>query len=122
MKTITLLFAAFILAVIVLADGGHLGFLNFVYDFPYGDKAGHFILYGILSFLVNLTFLRSLPFRTSKLVAVTVTLILALAIGLEEWSQNFFPKRSPDWVDLAFSYAGVTVGLWAAWKRAQNRS
>ncbi len=121
MKTITLLFAAFILAVIVLADGGHLRFLGFLYDFPYGDTAGHFILYGILSFLVNLTFLRSFPFRISKLVAVTVTLILALAIGLEEWSQNFFPKRSPDWVDLAFSYAGVTVGLWAAWKRAQTR-
>jgi VanZ family protein len=118
MKTITLLFAAFILAVIVLADGGHLGFLNFVYDFPYGDKVGHFILYGILSFLLNLTIIRSRPILTSKRVAVIVTLILALAIGLEEWSQNFFPGRTPSWVDLMFSYLGVLGGAWLAWKLA----
>lgn len=121
MKKLTVLFAAFLLVIIILANAGSLGFLAFIYDFPYGDKAGHFVLYGILSFLVNLTFLRWNLSQRPKRIAITVSLILALVIGLEEWSQNFFPKRSPDWVDLAFSYAGVTVGLWAAWKRAQNR-
>ena len=116
MKTITLLFAAFILAVIVLADGGHLGFLGFLYDFPYGDKVGHFILYGILSFLINLTFLHSLPILTSKRIAITVTLILALAIGLEEYSQRFFANRTSSIVDLLFGYAGVALGAWLAYR------
>jgi polysaccharide biosynthesis protein VpsQ len=121
MKKITILFAAFLVVIIVLADGGHLGFLGFIYSFPYGDKAGHFILYGILSLLLNLTFLRSRPLSNSKRVAVTVTLLLALAIGLEEWSQNFFAGRTPSWVDLLFGYAGVTLAAWVAWFTNRKR-
>ncbi len=116
MKILTALFAVFILTIIILADTDRLGFLAVVYAFPYGDKAGHFILYGILSLLLNLTFLRSLHHRPSRLVAVSVTLLLALAIGLEEWSQTLVPERTPDWVDLIFSYLGVSVGTWLAWK------
>ena len=114
MIVITLLFAAFIIGIVVLADGGHLGFLSFVYDFPHGDKVGHFILFGILAFLINLTFLRSLPISTSKRVAVTVTLILALAIGVEEYSQRFFANRASSIVDLLFGYAGIALGAWLA--------
>ena len=120
MKKLTILFAAFLLVIIILADTGSLGFLAFLYNFPYGDKAGHFILYGILSFLLNLTFLRSRPHSTSKRVAVSVTLILALAIGLEEFSQQFFSDRTASLVDLMFSYAGAALGAWLAWKRAQK--
>ena len=115
MKIITAAFAVFLLIVIILADTGRLGFLGFIYAFPYGDKAGHFILYGILSLLLNLTFLRSLRHRPSRLAAVSVTLLLALAIGLEEWSQTLVPERTPDWVDLMFSYLGVSAGAWLAW-------
>jgi VanZ family protein len=117
LKTLTLLFAFLILAVIILADTGSLGFLAFVYNFPYGDKAGHFILYGILSFLLNLTLLRSLHISTPKRVAVIVTLILALAIGAEEYSQRFFANRTSDWMDLLFSYIGVALGAWLAYRK-----
>jgi VanZ family protein len=116
MKNLTILFAAFLLVIVILADAGSLGFLAFVYSFPYGDKAGHFILFGILSFLLNLTFLRSRPLWPPKRVAVTVTLILALAIGLEEYSQKFFANRTSSSVDLIFSYAGVTLGAWLAYR------
>lgn len=40
--------------------------------------------------------------------------ILALLIGLEEFSQIFFPNRSFDLVDLAFSYLGVFFFSWLA--------
>jgi VanZ family protein len=116
MKYLAALFALFIVAVIVLADTNQLGFIKSLYDFPNGDKAGHFILYGILSFLLNLAILRSRPSSTSKRVAVSVTLLLALAIGLEEWSQTLVPERTPDWWDLLFSYLGVAVGACAAKK------
>ena len=114
--TFTALFAFLIIAIVILADSGHLGALGFVYSFRGGDKAGHFILFGILSFLLNLTFLRSLRTRPPKRVAVTVTLLLALAIGLDEWAQRFFPLRTSDWVDLTFSYLGVVLGAWIAFK------
>lgn len=114
MKYLAALFALFILVVIVLADMDRLGFLAFVYDFPMGDKAGHFILYGILSFLVNLTMLRSFRNKFSTRVILSASLLLALAIGLEEWSQGLFPDRTPDWVDLTFSYLGVAAGAWMA--------
>jgi VanZ family protein len=120
MKTLTVLFTIFILTVIVLADMGRLGFLGFVYDFPYGDKAGHFILYGILAFLFNLTTLRSRPAPTSKRDAVFVTLILALLIAAEEFSQKYFANRTFSVKDLMFGFAGMALGMGLAWRLAQK--
>jgi polysaccharide biosynthesis protein VpsQ len=121
MRIITAVFAAFLLTVIVLADAGRLGFLAAVYSFPYGDKAGHFILFGILAFLINLTVLGSRRSMDLRLAAIIVTLFLVLAIGLEEWSQRFFSERTSSWLDLLFSYAGVALGAWAAWRINKNR-
>jgi hypothetical protein len=121
LKTLTLLFAFLILAIIVLADKGSLGFLYFVYDFPYGDKVGHFVLYGILFFLLNLTLLCSFHISTPKRVAITATLILALAIGAEEYSQRFFANRTSSILDLIFGYAGITLGMWLAYKKSRGR-
>ena len=107
MKYITILFALLILFVIVLADLGELGFLKLLNQIPYADKAGHFILYGILTLLLDLTFTRALPYPSRKLLVLRIALILSLLIGLEEYSQQFFAKRTFDLVDLAFSYLGV---------------
>ena len=114
MKVLAALFALFILLVIALADVNQLGFIKSLYDFPNGDKAGHFILYGILSLLLNLAFLRSPRVQPSRRVAWNVSLALALAIGLEEWSQTLVPARTPDWMDLLFSYLGLAAGAWGA--------
>jgi len=116
MKWLTVLFTLFIILIIVLADQGKLGILKIVNQIPYGDKAGHFILYGILTLLLDLTFIRALPNRSPKLVVITCGLILALAIGLEEYSQQYFPKRTFDLVDLTFSYLGVSFFSWLALK------
>ena len=115
MKWITILFALFIVLIIYLADLGTLphytGFLNKI---PYGDKAGHFNLYGILTLLLDLTLFRSLPSRSPKLIAVASGLILALLIGLEELSQQYFSSRTFDLVDLTASYLGVISFSWSA--------
>jgi VanZ family protein len=108
MKWLAILFTLFILLVIVLADTGQLAqYVGFVYEVPWGDKAGHFILYGILTLLLNLALFRALPHRSPKRVAAGCGLILALLIGLEEFSQQYFASRTFDLVDLACSYAGV---------------
>ena len=112
MKWLTLFFTLFILLIIVLADEGKLGILRVINQIPWGDKVGHFILYGILTLLLDLTLIRSLPNRNPKLLVLCMGLILVLIIGLEEYSQRFFAKRTYDLVDLSFSYLGVIFFSW----------
>lgn len=122
MKRLTILFSLFIILIIVLADSGNLGILRIVNRIPYGDKIGHFVLYGILILLLDLTSIRSLPNRSPKLIIVTMGLLLALLIGLEEFSQKYFSKRTFDLVDLTFSYLGVTFFSWVAMKNGERDS
>ena len=108
MKWLAVLFTLFIILIIVLADAGILkNYVGFIYDFPYGDKAGHFILYGILTLLINLALFRSYPDQSRLRLAVRCGLTLALLIGFEEFSQRYFSTRTFDLVDLTFSYLGV---------------
>jgi VanZ family protein len=116
MKWLAIGFSIFILAVIVLADTGLLpGMIRGLYDFPNGDKLGHFLLYGILSLLLNLAFL-SRPSVNPARTIWTVSLVLSILIGLEEWSQSLFDSRTMDIVDLLASYAGVIAAGLAAWQ------
>ena len=117
MKRLAILFSLFILAIIVLADLGKLGFLGFVYDIPYGDKAGHFILYGILTLLVDLALFQSVPNGPRKRIAIISGLVLAFLIGLEEFSQRYFATRTFSLVDLSASYLGVIFFSWVALQR-----
>jgi len=114
MKWLTILFGLFIVAIIILADNNMLGILGVVNKIPYGDKAGHFILYGILTLLVDLTLIRSLPNSDPKLLVIKYGLILAVLIGLEEFSQKLFRSRTFDLIDLTFSYLGVIFFSWVA--------
>jgi len=117
MKYISVLFFAFIIAIIILADNGSLPpFIRAIYDFENGDKLGHFILYGLLTFFVTQTFLSALPFKSRSWVTLSVGLILALGIALEEYSQRYFPSRTFDLVDLLASFLGVLVGGLVAFK------
>lgn len=116
MKWLTLLFAFFIILIIVLADLGKLGVLQIVNQIPLGDKAGHFILYGILALLINLTLFRSVPLQSRRWVAVISGLILAVLIGLEEFSQRNFSSRTFSLGDLTASYLGVMFFSWMAIK------
>ena len=117
MKWIALLFGLFIIVIIVLANLGQLGILSVFNGIPYGDKIGHFILYGILTLLVDLAFFGTLPHLSPKLVVLRVAFILALFIGLEEFSQRYFPTRTFDLIDLAFSYLGVAFFSWVALRK-----
>ena len=120
MKWLAILFAFLLLLIIVLADMGALPhFLQVWNDLPYGDKAGHFILYGILTLLVDLAFFRSRPNRSRELLTVTSGLILALLIGLEEFSQQYFVDRTFSLMDLAASYLGVIFFSWLALRIAR---
>jgi polysaccharide biosynthesis protein VpsQ len=116
MKWLTILFTLFIILIIILADAGRLGAFSIVYRIPYADKIGHFILYGILILLINLTLFRSLPSHSRSWIAIVSGLVLALFIGLEEVSQRSFANRTFDLVDLSASYLGVIFFSWVAIK------
>ena len=117
MKWYAALFGLFIVGVIVFANLGWLSILGFINRIPFGDKAGHFILYGILTLLIDLAFIRANQEINPKLIVLRVALVLALLIGLEEYSQQFFEKRTSDWADLLFSYLGVGFFSWVAMRK-----
>ena len=122
MKWLAILFSLFILLIILLADVGVLSrALRFLHAVPCGDKAGHFILYGILVLLINLALFRSRPDQDRIPILLKTGLILGLLIGLEEFSQQFFANRSFDLVDLAFSYLGLVCFSWVALKAKAGR-
>jgi len=118
MKWLTVLFTLFIILIIVLADLGRLGILAYINRIPYADKAGHFSLYGILALLINLSLFRSCPSRSRMRVAVVSGLILALLIGLEEFSQQYFSTRTFSLGDLTASYLGLISFSWLALRKA----
>jgi VanZ family protein len=117
MKRTAVFFTLLIIVIVILADTGSLPrFLDSIYDFPNGDKVGHFILFGLLNFFITRAVLSALPSRPSIWVTFSIGLILALLVAAEEYSQSFFPKRTPDWIDLLASYLGVFIGGYAALK------
>ena len=117
MRYFAALFLAFIIGLIVLADADLLpDFINAIYDFPNGDKVGHFVLYGLLNFFITRAFLSSLPTRRGGWVTLSVSLILALFVALEELSQMFFSARTFSLLDLTASLLGIIVGGWVAYK------
>ena len=115
MRYFAALFLAFIIGLIVLADADLLpDFINAIYDFPNGDKVGHFVLYGLLNFFITRAFLSSLPSRRGSWVTLSVGLILALFVALEEFSQKYFASRTFSLLDLTASFLGIIVGGWVA--------
>jgi polysaccharide biosynthesis protein VpsQ len=116
MKWLTIFFILFILLIIILADTGNLGILAFIYRIPFADKVGHFILYGILTLLINLTLFRSMPHQKRVKLAAISGLILIALIGIEELSQRSFSNRTFSLEDLSASYLGVVFFSWLAIK------
>jgi len=121
MKWLALLFTLFIILIIVLADTGNLGILALINRIPFADKVGHFILYGILALLINLSLFRSFPHSRTR-IAVIVGLILAVLIGLEEFSQRYFSSRTFSLGDLSASYLGLIFFSWLAVRSGVNFS
>ncbi len=114
MKRWAIFFGLFLIGIVILADVGDLGWIKKIYDFPFGDKLGHFILFGLLSLLVNLSLMQEHPAWDQRRVAAAASLAIIILIGLEELSQNWFATRSADPWDWLAGCAGVTLFAWLA--------
>jgi polysaccharide biosynthesis protein VpsQ len=125
-KTASVTFLAFMVAVIVAASSGHMPpFIRTLYAFPQGDRVGHVVLFGILSFLLTAAFPRDAALRGMQIPRVALWIWLVAA--LEEWSQSFFPSRTADLVDFACTTIGIAGGtlvshLWQIRQRNQPKA
>ncbi|WP_417912543.1 VanZ family protein [Candidatus Electronema sp. TJ] len=103
---------AFICWIIWLADTGRSSvFFDLVKMLPYGDKLGHFLLFGPLTFGIN----TALQFRKARLGRIAVplgSLLVLCFVLLEEFSQHFVPGRTLDLLDLLADSAGIALFTW----------
>ena len=107
---ITLYVYIFILAVIIfLSDwNGTAYLLDFVMYVPFGDKIGHFLLFGFFSLMLNLA-LKARTFRIWRINFLLGTLIVLIVVFVEEFSQIFIRGRSFDYRDLIADFAGIII-------------
>ena len=88
---------------------------------PGSDKAGHFVVMGLLAMVLVWAFAGT-TWRGFRLTGVTCLAATLLLVSLEETSQLIIPGRTFSWLDLAYSWAGVLVlgGLVAALTRRRG--
>lgn len=102
-------FCCFVIYTIYAANTGKdFIFFHLIKQIPYGDKLGHFMLIGSLTFLLNM----ALKIKKIKLASLSIllgSLIIFTVISLEEFSQMFLANRTFDLVDLFFNYLGIFV-------------
>lgn len=116
----------FILWIIYLADRGDSPvFFYLVQQWPYGDKACHLLLYGLMTLLLNLALeLKGVMF--ARVRVYVGTLAVTLFAVTEELSQAWFPNRTLDALDLAADAAGIllfsAVSYGIGWRRQQRAS
>ncbi|MCX4026453.1 VanZ family protein [Endozoicomonas sp. SM1973] len=109
MKWLGLIAVLVVVTIVILASKGQLpAEIKALYDFPGGDKVGHILLMGTLSFFVNLAVVSTLVARPTRKIVIT-TAILGLAITLEEITQQFFSTRTFSLLDLLASFLGLTI-------------
>jgi len=105
-------FFAFILWIIYLANtGSHSIFFELIRGMPYGDKLGHFILFGILTFLFNFA-CRFKHFRINRLRIYYGSFAVFAFAMLEELSQAMVATRTLDWQDIAADIFGILFFSW----------
>jgi hypothetical protein len=109
MKWLTIGFVVIIILIIAVADLG-LGniFFSFIYRIPMADKIGHFVLMGILSFLVNYFLkVRKITILTRKMLLGS--LLVLVVVTIEELSQILLQYRSFSIMDLLCDYGGILL-------------
>jgi hypothetical protein len=83
-------------------------FFELVHSIPFGDKLGHFILYGTLSLLTIIAFNYKYVSINGYRIPYGAFIVLLLAIA-EEVTQLFVSNRTFDTVDLLADISGIII-------------
>ena len=107
-----LIFFSFICWIILQANTGSSSlFFTIASAFPYGDKLGHLMLYGILTLLSNV----AVSFRRTSIANHNLSLGASMVLFFsfaEEFSQAFLPNRNFDSLDLSADLVGIFLFNW----------
>jgi VanZ family protein len=116
LKRVAIVYTLFLALLVFMADQRQYQFIfRVVRRTPYADKAGHLLLMGVFSLLVNLA-LSCRRTRIGRLSLLTGSLVVAFVVTIEEFSQLFVRYRSFDLFDLACDYTGIILfGLLASY-------
>mgnify|MGYP000747398890 CR=1 FL=1 len=104
---VSVAFFGFIIWIIYLANTSQNSvFFEFVASIPYGDKLGHFCLFGLLTLAANFAFkLRFFTIISCKMYMGAIVVFLFALI--EELSQHFISNRTLDAIDLFADVIGI---------------
>ncbi len=97
------------------------GWFRLVRHLPGGDKTGHFLIMGTVSFLVTLAF-SSARIRGRRLGAVGCVLMVGAVVTVDEFLQLLFPTRSFSLGDLLANWLGILSFGAAAWLVLRTRT
>ena len=112
--TLALSFLTFICWIIIQADlGQSIALSKLIRHLPYGDKMGHFLLYGILAFLVNLALKNRKLTIFGHQVLLGSFLVLVFAL-LEECTQMALSTRDFELWDMFCDLVGIVLFSWLA--------
>ena len=98
--------ALIIWAITQANSGAHNAVFNWLGMLPYGDKIGHFLLFGCLAFFLSLALKRLGFYLFTWKIYWGCALVLSFAL-IEEVSQYFLPTRTLDIWDIAADAAGI---------------
>lgn len=106
-----------IIALIAIVDNGPMpASLHAVYDFPLGDKAGHFVLFGVFAFTANFALAGLTEYKAQRSHFIILNAAIFTAVTIEEFSQLFIAMRNFSLFDLFSGYAGIVCFLLPARK------
>lgn len=112
-------FLSFIFWVIYSANTGQSNSIfRFIQETPYGDKLGHFSLFGLLTLAINY----GLNFRKTFIPSILIgTLAVFIFAVLEELSQYYIPTRTLDFIDFIADVLGILLFDWVSKKIGQHK-
>ncbi len=108
------LFVLMMVLVIIITIGADLRLIpTRPFRIRYSDKLGHFILYGILAFLLHFA-VNGRRWKINRVsIPVAVCIVAAISL-LDEAHQFFIRRRSLDAMDFAADVAGILFFVWLA--------
>lgn len=108
-------FFVFLMWIIYLANSGSDSwFFDFIRHLPYGDKLGHFGLFGTLTLLFNLAS-RFKIFSCFGFNCYWGTAAVSVFALFEEFSQIFIDSRTFDIQDLLANSVGISLFSWLSY-------
>ena len=108
MKFIALLFFIFLCGIEFMANTGQDIIVNDIKNaIPFGDKVGHFGIYGLLTLFANYAFkFRHFAGKVMNQYGAVLVIVISTA---EEFSQLFLPMRTFSLLDIMANFSGVLV-------------